>query len=83
MMVPPSGDDLEPGQYVRVLPTDPNPHHRSYFLAVLRCPGCKRLAAMSKANHAVAPDGACTPSFVCPHDGCSFHEFITLDFWST
>ena len=31
--------------------------------------------------HAVAADGTVTPSYVCPVDGCGFHEWVQLVEW--
>lgn len=35
----------------------------------------------SLSNHEIAEDGTVTPSVVCPHEGCNFHEFIKLEGW--
>lgn len=35
----------------------------------------------SLTDHEIGPDGKVTPSVVCPHDGCGFHEFIQLEGW--
>jgi hypothetical protein len=42
----------------------------------IRCPICKRLFCLAKHN--VALDGSVSPSVVCPHRGCIFHQFIRL-----
>ena len=31
--------------------------------------------------HKIATDGLLTPSWVCPFEGCSWHEFAQLDGW--
>ena len=36
----------------------------------------------SLADHTVAADGAVSPSLVCPSNGCTFHEHVTLDGWA-
>jgi hypothetical protein len=36
---------------------------------------------MAKSVHKIAADGTVSPSFVCPHPGCGFHEFIVLSGW--
>jgi hypothetical protein len=46
--------------------------------AWIRCPGCKKVAPL---DHEIAKDGSVTPSVVCPHEGCSFHDFIKLEDW--
>ena len=53
-----------------------NPHW-----AELVCPGCGR-GAMVGRNHTVDAGGVVRPSDVCPHDGCTFHEWIILDDWA-
>jgi hypothetical protein len=35
----------------------------------------------SLSYHTIADDGAVSPSFVCAHLGCNFHEYIKLDGW--
>lgn len=32
-------------------------------------------------NHRISPDGTVSPSVVCQHEGCTFHEFIRLEDW--
>lgn len=36
---------------------------------------------MTVRIHAVADDGTVSPSYVCPIDGCAFHDFVRLDGW--
>ena len=31
--------------------------------------------------HTVAADGTVTPSYVCPVEGCDFHQYVRLDGW--
>ncbi len=47
--------------------------------AAFICPKCGNLAML--IDHKIAPDGTVTPSVVCPHEGCTFHEFIRLEGW--
>jgi predicted RNA-binding Zn-ribbon protein involved in translation (DUF1610 family) len=47
--------------------------------ASFTCPICGQTAVL--IDHEIAPDGTVSPSVVCPHDGCGFHEFIQLDGW--
>jgi predicted RNA-binding Zn-ribbon protein involved in translation (DUF1610 family) len=46
--------------------------HLVHFL----CPKCGKSVAVSDRTHTIAEDGTVTPSMVCPHEGCCFHEFI-------
>jgi hypothetical protein len=32
-------------------------------------------------HHVISDDGSVSPSVVCPHEGCDFHEFIKLEDW--
>lgn len=32
-------------------------------------------------DHHIYADGKVSPSVVCPHDGCDFHEHIILEEW--
>ena len=33
-------------------------------------------------EHEIAADGTVTPSVVCRHEGCAFHELIRLEEWT-
>lgn len=63
------------------------PANKSGLLAECCCPnghgGTLRSAdfAGRPGNHRVAADGTVTPSYVCPGDGCSFHEWVKLEDW--
>lgn len=46
---------------------------------IISCPKCGLEAC---ANHSIEPNGDVNPSVVCPHDGCDFHEFVTLEGWA-
>lgn len=37
--------------------------------------------AYSLTGHKIAPDGTVTPSVVCPHEGCTWHEHVRLVGW--
>lgn len=50
--------------------------------ATFACPGCGKDVSVDRKVHVVAEDGAVSPSMVCPHIPCSFHEFIRLTRWS-
>lgn len=45
------------------------------------CPGCGQRASLS--HHTIAEDGKVSPSVVCPTEGCTFHEWIQLEGWSS
>ena len=45
----------------------------------IRCPRCLRAIALPL--HKVLGTGQITPSIVCPHDGCGFHEHGLLEGW--
>lgn len=47
--------------------------------AHVSCPDCGRVNSLS--NHTIHPTGAVTPSVVCSHVGCRFHEYIVLTDW--
>lgn len=71
-------DGWAPGRWRRWKhPVFPGPVHHD--TAGLQCPTCGRLFCL--ANHAIAADGSVSPSVVCPHPGCSFHEFVRLLGW--
>ena len=50
------------------------------YWAEICCPGCGR-GALIASNHTVKPGGVISPSLVCPHKPCTFHEFAVLDDW--
>lgn len=41
----------------------------------IKCPLCGRASTL---NHTIHSDGVVTPSVVCPHKGCTWHEFVKL-----
>lgn len=47
--------------------------------ATMSCPECGEVASLS--NHEIAPNGDVSPSVVCPHEGCGFHRYVTLEGW--
>jgi len=53
---------------------------RARFKAFVRCPKCNRVYTLRQ--HTVADDGTVTPSLVCPHDDCDFHEYVKLEGWA-
>ncbi len=42
---------------------------------IIWCPSCGQRLGLP---HNVDGDGVVTPSVVCTHDGCSFHEWVSL-----
>lgn len=54
-------------------------------LILLTCPSCKGLCTLHNDgdHHSIADDGVVTPSAVCPHDSCNYHEFIRLLDWKS
>jgi hypothetical protein len=47
--------------------------------ATLSCPACGKGASLS--DHDIDPNGLVSPSVVCPHKDCAFHDYIVLDGW--
>ena len=47
--------------------------------AMVRCPVCKECGALT--DHEISEDGVVSPSLQCPHNDCTFHEFVRLDDW--
>lgn len=76
----PRPEDLQPGTWMpwKWGATKPYPP-----TAVLCCPHCARACSLDPRTHAIAPDGTVSPSVVCPHTPCRFHEFARLAQWST
>jgi hypothetical protein len=65
-------------------PVVPHPEQPKAFqgdLALCTCPNGHE-CRVSGNVHTVASDGAMSPSYVCPVDGCGFHEFTRLDGWT-
>ena len=50
-------------------------------LAIVTCPRCGRECSIGKATHSIGATGKVMPSMICPHDGCDFHEYVTLAGW--
>jgi len=42
---------------------------------------CPRGHIGTLSDHEIGLDGTVSPSVVCPHEGCDFHEFIKLEGW--
>ena len=47
--------------------------------AAIQCPRCH--CCFSVVNHKIDARGNVSPSVVCPHKGCTFHEFVRLVGW--
>lgn len=73
-----SVDDLKSGEYRRTVGVLAG----KGFSAIVRCPGCGKTSSLGPL-HTVADDGTVTPSFVCPHAPCPFHEWVRLLDWTT
>jgi len=37
---------------------------------------------LTTKKHSIADDGAVSPSYVCPIDGCGWHVYVRLDGWT-
>jgi hypothetical protein len=48
-------------------------------LALFWCPK-GHVSRVSPKVHSITKDGNCSPSYVCPHDGC-FHEYVQFVDW--
>jgi len=48
--------------------------------AVVACPKCGKISSL--AGHEIDEIGRVTPSLMCPHDKCEFHDFVQLIGWS-
>lgn len=48
--------------------------------ASFTCPLCGQTGLL--IDHQIAPDGTVSPSVVCSHEECTFHEFIQLEGWA-
>lgn len=42
---------------------------------------CPNGHTASLADHEIAADGTVSPSLVCPHERCDFHDFVRLEGW--
>ena len=47
--------------------------------ANVSCPDCGQAASLS--GHTISADGSVSPSLICPHNGCTFHDHIKLEEW--
>ena len=54
--------------------------HHEMGIPVFRCP-TGHIGSL-REHHQIAADGTVSPSVVCPHEGCTFHEFVKLENWS-
>lgn len=57
------------------------PREAWYPLAITAC-SQGHLASVSPKVHTIAADGTLSPSYVCPREGCSFHDFVRLEGWT-
>lgn len=51
-------------------------------IIVMNCPKCGVDSTMALVVHTVMDDGNVSPSYVCPQDGCTFHEHVKLGDWT-
>ena len=58
----------------------PEPN-KYYPLATCSCPN-GHLASVSPRIHSISGDGTLSPSYVCPRENCSFHDFVRFDGWA-
>jgi hypothetical protein len=49
----------------------------------ISCPTCGQGLSIKRASagHDVDVDGKVTPSVVCTHPGCTFHDMVVLEGW--
>lgn len=59
---------------------DCHPRTRVTFKAELTCSNGH---SVSLRGHRVAADGRVSPSVICLTPGCSFHDFVRLEGWSS
>jgi hypothetical protein len=62
---------MKPGEYRRAKDSDGK-------RCAVCCPSCGHRSSLGN-KHEIAPDGSVSPSYVCTHDGCGFHENVVLD----
>jgi len=55
--------------------------HFPHVLAILNCPKGHGMMIVSRI-HAIDHSGAISPSVVCRHEGCGFHDHVRLDGWN-
>lgn len=48
------------------------------YSAIIYCPKCDQRLGLT---HQIADDGTVSPSLVCTHEPCDFHEFVQLVGW--
>ena len=57
----------------------PEPFHDIAW-AMCCCPS-GHLGTLSRKIHQVSNEGIISPSYVCPNNGCDFHEYVELAGW--
>lgn len=70
----PDGDplNLQPGEYRRARTSDGR-------RCAVCCPTCGHISSLGDKHVIRKDDGVVTPSYVCTHGDCSYHEFVILD----
>jgi hypothetical protein len=49
-------------------------------IALVTCPDCGNSASLR--GHTIRADGCVEPSLDCPHDSCTFHDWVKLEGWT-
>jgi hypothetical protein len=65
----------------RIFPHPDKPKAFKEDIAFCTCPNGHEQTLSGKV-HTVDTDGRVMPSYVCPRDGCGFHDHIVLDGWT-
>jgi len=76
--------DQRPGTWHRVQTVQVGTHLEGINVYAY-CPDCGRRCGLHSTHgrsHAIRGDGVVHPSMICPHAGCDYHEFVTLDGWT-
>lgn len=54
--------------------------HAKGHSAIIVCPECGKDGSL--LSHDINADGHISPSLVCPHNPCAFHDFGQLEGWT-
>lgn len=54
----------------------PTPKATNGVKAIVWCPDCNLRIGIR--GHEISETGELSPSLVCPHEGCNFHEYVQL-----
>lgn len=74
--------DRTPSSWDRVRYSEELRAHKlfEHDIAMATCPN-GHMCRISDEVHQIAADGTLTPSYVCPVDGCGFHDFVKFEGW--